>query len=101
MIIQVLLIAGLLLSLLYAVTQRQRSRSLTRAASVVSLMGIYLVLFPERTNDIAHFVGVGRGADLILYCWLIISICVFLSLRLQILELHGLVTALARHIALR
>jgi small membrane protein len=100
MIIQVLLIAGLLFCLFYAVTHRQQSRSLSRVASVVALLGIYLVLFPERTNDIAHAVGVGRGADLILYCWLIISICVSLNLQLQIMELHGLMTKLARQIAL-
>jgi hypothetical protein len=28
---------------------------------------IIAVLFPQLTNDVAHLVGVGRGADLILY----------------------------------
>jgi hypothetical protein len=100
MIIQLLLIAGLLLCLVYALSHRQQSHSLSIASSIVALAGIYLVLFPERTNEIAHFVGVGRGADLILYCWLIISVIISVYLRLQILELHGFVTRLAREIAL-
>jgi len=30
-------------------------------------VGIFFVLFPETTNDIAHFVGVSKGANLFLY----------------------------------
>ena len=101
MIIQVLLICGLLLCLLYAFIHRQKSRLLSKAISVVALTGIYLVLFPEHTNRLAHFVGVGRGADLVLYCWLVISIIVSMNLQLQILQLQRLITELAREIALQ
>lgn len=31
------------------------------------LLSIFAVLFPESLNDLAHFFGVGRGADLLLY----------------------------------
>lgn len=101
MIMQVLLIGGLLLCLLYALMQRQKSRLLSKAISIVALTGIYLVLFPEHTNKLAHFVGVGRGADMVLYCWLVISIIVSMSLQLQILQLQGLITELTREIALQ
>jgi hypothetical protein len=100
MIIQILLIGGLLLCVFYAVTHRQQSRSLSNAISLVALVGIYLVFFPERTNQVAHFVGVGRGADLVLYCWLVISIIISLNLQIQILGLQGLITELAREMAL-
>ena len=30
-------------------------------------MGIFFVLYPEFTNQLAHFIGIGRGADLIFY----------------------------------
>jgi len=100
-IIQAFLIGGLLLCLLYAIMQRQKSRLLSKAISIVTLTGIYLVLFPEHTNDLAHFMGVGRGADLILYCWLVISIIVSMNLQLQILQLQRLITELAREIALQ
>ena len=101
MIIQVLLIGGLLLCLLYASMQRQKTRLLSKAISIVALTGIYFVLFPEHTNELAHFVGVGRGADLVLYCWLVISIIVSLNLQSQILQLQRLITELAREMALK
>jgi hypothetical protein len=101
MIIQALLIGGLLLCVFYALTHKQQSRFLSGAILLVAIIGMYLVLFPERTNEVAHFVGVGRGADLILYCWLIISMIISLNLRLQILGLQGLITDLAREMALR
>jgi len=31
------------------------------------IASIFAVLFPEVLNDFAHFLGVGRGADLLLY----------------------------------
>ena len=101
MIIQAFLIGGLLLCLLHAIMQRQKSRLLSKAISIVTLTGIYLVLFPEHTNELAHFMGVGRGADLILYCWLVISIIVSMNLQLQILQLQRLITELAREMALQ
>lgn len=35
--------------------------------SILALGMIIAVLFPDSTNKIANFVGVGRGADLLLY----------------------------------
>ena len=101
MIIQALLVSGLVLCLSYGIVQRQKSRLLSNAILVVSLTGIYFVLFPERTSQLAHWVGVGRGADLVLYCWLVISIIFSMHLQLQILHLHALITDLAREIALQ
>jgi small membrane protein len=100
-IIQIILILGLLLCLLYAFIQRQKSRLLSRAMSIVALTGMYLVLFPEHTNTLAHLVGVGRGVDLLLYCWLVISIIVSMHLQIQILQLHGLITQLVREMAVQ
>jgi hypothetical protein len=81
--------------------QRQKSRLLSKATSIVALTGIFLVLFPEYTNTVAHGMGVGRGADLILYCWLVISIIVSMNLQLQILHLQRLITELAREMTLQ
>ena len=101
MIIQVILVGGLFLSLLYGIIQRQKSRLLSNAISLVSVIGMFFVAFPERTTQLAHFVGVGRGADLILYCWLVISIIVSMHLHLQILQLQEFITELARELALQ
>jgi hypothetical protein len=101
MIIQALLILGLLLCLLYAFLQRQKSHFISTVITIVSLIGIYLVLDPDRSNQLAHLVGVGRGADLIVYCWLVISLMVSVNLQFKILTLQGDITELARELALR
>ena len=84
MIIQIVLIAGLVVCLLYAFSQRHRSRFVSVSVSLVAIAGIYVVLNPESSNRLAHFVGLSRGADLILYCWLVISLAVSFSLQLKI-----------------
>jgi hypothetical protein len=101
MIIQVILTVGLLSCLLYALLQRQRSRFISLAIAVAALVGIYFVLVPESTSRLALLVGVGRGTDLILYCWLVISLMVSISLHFKILRLQSAITELAREIALQ
>lgn len=101
MIIQIILLFGLLLCLIYAFLQRNRSRYISLAMSGVAIGGICFVLAPELTTRIAHLVGVGRGADLILYCWLVISLIVSVSLQFKILGLQRLITELAREMTLR
>jgi hypothetical protein len=101
MIIQYVLIFGLSLSLLYAVLQRRKSRLVSIIISLASVVGIYFVLFPEQTNELAHWMGVGRGADLILYCWLVISLIVSMNLQFKILNLQEMLTELTRELALR
>ena len=100
MIIQLLLIAGLLSCLFYAVLQRHKSRRISIAIALVALAGIYFVLFPGQTAVVAHYVGVGRGADLVLYCWQVIGLMILVNLQFRILALQGMVTVLAREITL-
>ena len=101
MIIQVILIVGLLLSFVYALLQRQQSQLVTIGMSAVSLTGVYFVLVPESTQQLADLVGVGRGADLIMYCWLVISLIVSVNLQFKILRLQRQITELARKMTLQ
>ena len=100
MIIQLLLIAGLASCLFYAILQRHKSRRISIAIALVALSGIYFVLFPGQTAEVAHFVGVGRGADLVLYCWQVIGLMILVNLQFKILALQGMITVLAREVAL-
>ena len=34
---------------------------------IMLITGIFFVLYPEVTNQLAHFLGIGRGADLVFY----------------------------------
>lgn len=61
---------------------------------------IVFVLFPDLTTDIAHRMGVGRGADLIFYTSIIIFWFVILKLYARIRRLEQIVTDVVRKDAL-
>ena len=48
----------------------------------------------------AHAFGVGRGADLLMYLWVVITCSVILLLYLKIVEMNRMLTQLARRLAL-
>jgi hypothetical protein len=58
------------------------------------------VLFPDSTTRIAHTLGVGRGADLLLYLALFAGIHAFLLLYLRTRHLERKVTELIRAVAI-
>jgi hypothetical protein len=62
-------------------------------------VGALMVVFPESTNDLAHWVGVGRGADLITYLALVSVLFVLLHYYTKFVELDGQVTRLTRELA--
>jgi small membrane protein len=100
MIIQILLTLGLVVLIPYAYAQRATSRLIPVAMTTIGVVGLYFVWLPDHTNDLAHLVGVGRGADLVLYCWVVISLIVALNLHIVARSNLRLITELARHIAL-
>ena len=65
-----------------------------------ALFGGYIVWAPGDANYLAHLIGIGRGADLLLYVWVLISCAVLLLLYLNLREQSQLITALARRMAL-
>ena len=62
--------------------------------------GAYLIWMPAEATVLAHSLGIGRGADLILYVWVLISFASLLVLYLNIKGQDQTITALARKIAL-
>ena len=65
-----------------------------------ALFGAYIVWMPDHATYLANLVGIGRGADLILYVWVLISSAVVLLLYLNSREQLQLITTLARKMAL-
>jgi hypothetical protein len=100
-IIQVVLMAGLAAALVFAVLQRRASSFVASISALASVAGMYFVLLPDQANRLAHYVGVGRGADLILYVWLVISLVVSVHLHIRLLRQQRAITALARELAIR
>jgi hypothetical protein len=86
--------------LAYGTTQRQKSRFVFHGTLSIAAVGMFFVWLPDRANDLAALLGVGRGADLILYCWILTSLIVVLNLHLLIRANLQLTTELARQLAL-
>ena len=62
--------------------------------------GLYFVWLPSHATWLASLVGIGRGVDLILYVWVIISLLVMLNLHLKLRAQMELITVLTREIAI-
>jgi hypothetical protein len=99
MIAQVLFSILLLSVLVYAWVEYKRSPVVALISVATSFAGLYFVWVPSHSTLVAEFLGVGRGADLILYLWVCISLIVLLNLHLKLRTQHELITKLARTIA--
>lgn len=98
--IRVLLTVLLSIGLVFALREWKQSRVLFTAILGLTLGGIYLVWFDGAATAIANAMGVGRGADLVLYVSSAISFVLVVSLLLRIKQLHEQLTHIARAIAL-
>lgn len=101
MIMQILLTTVLVVLVAYARAQRRRAMLISDLVSLVSLAGLVFVWNPDLTNEIAALVGIGRGADLLLYCFVIATLIVTFSLHLRLRAGLQQTTELARHMAIQ
>ncbi len=100
MIAQLILTAMLAGIVLYAWAQYRQSPVVGSLASGAALIGIYFVWIPSHASELAAFVGIGRGVDLVLYLWVVISLLVILNLHLKLTSQLELITLLARQFAI-
>lgn len=101
--IQVILVAGFLL-FLYRVLANPASyqfRAWTKIlAFVFVIAAILAVLFPNTTNTVAHWAGVSRGADLLLYLLTLAFIFSIFSAYMQEKRQQKRIVLLARKLAI-
>jgi hypothetical protein len=90
----------LLCIMVYARTEYRRAPVIGILAIAVAGAGLYFVWLPAHASWLASLVGIGRGVDLILYVWVVISLIVFLNLHLKLRSQTEIITALAREIAI-
>lgn len=100
MTIQIFLTALLATVALMVALQRSISRVLRLAVLAVVVAGLYFVWVPEQTTRLAAALGVGRGADLVLYLWVVITLALIVFLYLKIVQLSRRLTELTRAQAL-
>ncbi|HEY9303184.1 MAG TPA: DUF2304 domain-containing protein [Mycobacterium sp.] len=101
--IQGLLITSIIALLVYLLRSRRSAQSkawVKVGYLVFVLAGVYAVLRPNDTTVVAHWVGVDRGTDLMLYALIIAFIFTTLSTYLRFKDLELRYARLARAVAL-
>jgi hypothetical protein len=90
------------LALIIAFVVRLRSKTFYRLAMIfVSALGVSFVLFPQITDRLAHLVGVGRGADLVTYLFIVFFFMAGIILYSKIRKIEADYTELVRKVSIQ
>jgi hypothetical protein len=100
MIAQSLLTAGLAAIAAIAFMQIKKAFLICTSIMIAAVFGIYLVWVPDQATVIAQHVGIGRGTDLVLYIWILISFFSLVVVYLKMNNQFEAITALARALAI-
>jgi len=100
MIVQILLTIALACAWVYVLTQGRYIAGLRFSLYGVMLAGTYFIWWPEDSTWLAHKLGVGRGADLIFYVWVVLSFGIFINIHSKLRQNQQQLTELARHLAI-
>jgi hypothetical protein len=101
--IQILLIAGIIAigAVLMRRTGADSHLAIRRMLyALFVLLAILSILFPQWLTWVANVVGVGRGADLLLYALVLMFFAVMYTQSRRNAAMQRSITVLARHIAL-
>ena len=100
MIIRILLLLGLGAVGFFIFLRRNRLPIHIMTVFLLVIAGAVAVIFPEITQDAADIVGVGRGADLVMYIAIVAVMFVLLHYYTKFVELQRQVTELTRELAI-
>ena len=100
MIVTIILILTLSIFAIYSIKLISLGYSYGFLLLIISAISIYFVLNPKLTGILANYLGVGRGADLLLYLSFCVGIILILALSIKIRNLNKCITDLARYIAI-
>ena len=103
LVIQILLVVGLVLTAVYLVrsTPSASHQAIRRILVILAvLIGVVTVIWPGLLSGIAHILGVGRGADLLLYGLVVAFLVESVSNYKRSVTQARTTSALARELAL-
>lgn len=100
MIAQLSLTAPLVIILVYAWIACVRAPKIGIFFALAASAGLYFVWVPAHATALANLIGIGRGVDLVIYLWILISLIMLLNLHLKLREHMELITILVRKIAI-
>lgn len=98
--IKIPLIALLLFCGVYGWRQRRLSPLVGFTTPLVCLVGAALVIEPDWSQWAAQLLGVGRGADLVLYLWTVVSVLLLANVHFRMRSYQEMLTVLTRELAL-
>ncbi|MBV2143779.1 DUF2304 domain-containing protein [Falsochrobactrum sp. TDYN1] len=98
--IKPILIIILSIMLFYSFSQFNKSRIVATFISFCCIIGMIFVISPNLSTKAANMVGVGRGADLVIYIISLISLAGIFNLHLKMRKAQEIHTELVRKIAL-
>ena len=100
-ILAVAAVTGLFCLSLAAMLRGWATRREGLAWAVVWLATGLAILLPDLTTVVAKSLGIHRGADLVLYCTVIVMLVGFFMVYARLRRLRRDVTLLTRHLAIR
>ena len=100
MIIKILLLAGIGVCFAYFYLGRIRSLFLRTMIYLMLAASAVLVIAPELATALANALGVGRGADLVIYIWMLVSFAMIANLHVKARETNRALSAIVREIAI-
>ena len=100
-IIRVIMLSGLAAIGYLVFLRRNRLPFHIVTVLVLLVAGAAAVMFPGATDDIAHYVGVGRGVDLITYILEVAVLFVLIHYYTKFVELQRQLTQLTREMAIQ
>lgn len=104
MIIKLLIITFILFVILRTIG-KYRNKDITFRESLIWILFWLIVagatLMPQRTDVIANFLGVGRGADLLIYLSIIVLFFAVFKIIVRLEKIDRNFTEMVRHLALK
>src|SRR4051794_5270713 len=99
--IQIILIALSILAAIMGSIAFRSKLAYRLLAAFFFFLAVGFVMFPNSTSEIAQFLGVGRGTDLLLYLTIFAGVHSCLLLYMRTRRVERKLTALVRELALR
>lgn len=100
MIIRILLLAGLAAIGFFVFLRRNKLPFHIMTVFLLLAAGAVAVVMPDLTSEVAQFVGVGRGTDLVTYIAIVAVMFVLLHYYSKFVELQHKITELTRELAI-
>ena len=100
-IVALVLMASLFAATIVATVKGSATRREGLAWAALWLAAGIAIAWPDITAKVARMLGIGRGADLVLYCAVVVMLVGFLMVYSRLRRLRRDVTLLVRHIAIR